>query len=370
MALFEKYLTEFLDSEMEKYKMPGYDCSVYRHGREIYRRCNGYADLEDQREITKNTLYYVFSNTKVITCTAALQLYERGKFLLEDRIDYFFPELGKMKVKTEQGIKEAENPITIRDLFCMTSGIGSGSISEEMGKRVYEEHGGELKPIDLPKYLAEIPLEFEPGTQYCYGISHELLAAIIEKVTGERFSEYLDKHIFQPLGMANTGFYPEKLDAGQIAPLYRYVGPDKEIINHGVGSCIIPPVLKECASGGIITTVDDYMRFQEALCKGEAILHRSTINLMRLDQLKGEQRKGYGYTNIGMGYGLGVRTVINQAECGAPIGFGPFGWGGAAGSYGSIDPENELAIFYVQSMFDTDACRTHNILRNIIYSNL
>lgn len=370
MALFEKYLTEFLDSERKKYNLPGYDCSVYHHGKEIYRHMAGYRDAESRQPITKDTLYYVFSNTKVITCVAALQLYERGKFLLEDRLDYFFPEMGKMKVKTATGIKEAENPITIRDLFCMTSGLGSGTISEEMGRKIYMEHGGCLYPLDMPKYLAEIPLEFEPGTQFLYGISHEMLAALIEKITGERFSEYLKNHIFKPLGMENTGFYPEQLKSRERATLYRYCGPEKEMISYGLSSCIIPPVLQECASGGIITTVDDYMLFQEALCRGESILRRSTIELMRLDQLKGEQRKGYGYTNVGKGYGLGVRTIINQAECGSPIGFGPFGWGGAAGTYGSIDPENELTIFYAQHMFDTDAERTGHLIRNIIYSFL
>ena len=370
MVLFEKYLTEFLDGERKKYSMPGYDCSVYHHGQEIYRHMVGYADLETRQPITRDTIYYVFSNTKVITCAAALQLYERGKFLLEDNIERFFPELGKMKVKTKHGIKAAERFITIRDLFCMTSGFGSGTISEEMGRQIYMEHGDCLRPIDMPKYLSQIPLEFEPGTQYLYGISHELLAALIEKITGERFSEYLGNHKFKPLGMKNTGFYPEQMESKERATLYRYKGPDEELVSYGLDSGIIPPLLKESASGGLITTVDDYMLFQEALCKGEAVLRRSTIELMRLNHLNAEQRKGFSETNIGMGYGLGVRTIINQTECGSPTGFGPFGWSGAAGSYGSIDPENELSIYYVQHMLDTDMGRTHNILRNIIYSFL
>lgn len=91
---------------------------------------------------------------------------------------------------------------------------------------------------------------------------------------------------------------------------------------------------------------------------------------MRQNQLRGSQWDGYGYTHLGMGYGLGVRTVVDWAACGAPIGFGPFGWGGASGSYGSIDPENRLCIFYAQHVFGTDDLRTANRLRNIIYAGI
>ena len=361
MSNLDVILTEFLDSEMIKYGLPGYDCSVYCHGQEIYRRYAGNVD--------KDTLYYVFSNTKVIVCVAALQLYEKGKFLLEDRVDQFFTEMKDLKVKSKNGLKKAKRAMTIRDLFCMTSGLGDGIIDEELGRKIWDENPDGIRPIDLPKYLANIPLEFEPGEQFYYGISHEILAALIEKITGEKFSDYLHKNIFKPLKMNDTGFYPSRLNKEKIARLYRY-NNGKEIIMHEEGSVIIPPMLLESASGGLITTVDDYMKFQEALCSGEKLLKRSTINLMRLDQLKGKQRDGYGYTGLGMGYGLGVRTIINQAECGSPVGFGPFGWGGAAGTYGSIDPENEITIFYAQSMFDTDSLRTHNLLRNIIYSAL
>ena len=96
--LLEKYLTDFLDSEMETWGIPGYDCSIYHHHKEIYRHCNGYADLESRRPITKNTLYNVYSNTKVITCVAALQLYEQGKLLLEDSLERFYPVFKHVKV--------------------------------------------------------------------------------------------------------------------------------------------------------------------------------------------------------------------------------------------------------------------------------
>lgn len=371
MASFEKNLTEFLDSLMSEYKLPGYDCSVYHRHQEIYRHRAGFADLETQTPISENTLYNIYSNTKVITCVAAMQLYEQGKFLLEDPVSRFYPEFANMKVKNPDGtLRDAERPITIRDLFRMTAGIGDGGDYAEMGMQFYMETGGNCPVVDLPRYLARVPLFFEPGTQFRYGICHEVLAGLIELLSGQKFSEYLEAHIFRPLGMENTAFTLDKCKSKELATQYRFQGPDQELKNEGPANCLIPPILKESASGGLISSVDDYMKFQEALCKENILLNKRTTDLMRLDQLDGNRIPGYGYAHVGMGYGLGVRTVINQAQCGDPVGFGPYGWGGAAGTYGSIDPENQVTIFYAQHLFGSDDLRNSSIIRNIVYSHI
>ena len=371
MAKFEDKLTELLERIREEYNLPGYDCSVWQNGQEIYRRMTGFADLETETPVTENTLYNMYSNTKVVTCVAAMQLWEKGLFLLEDPFSMYFPEFAEMKVKTEDGnIVPANNPITIRDLFRMTAGIGDGGDYTDMGMQFYMETGGECPILRLPEFLARVPLMFEPGTKFRYGICHEMLAALIEKLSGEPFADYLENHIFRPLGMNNTAFTLEKTESKALANQYRFEGKDKPLVSLGAPNCLIPPILKASASGGLISSVDDYMKFQVALAEGEKLLSRHTIDLMRLNQLTGTQWENYGYTHLGMGYGLGVRTVVDQAACGAPIGFGPFGWGGATGSYGSIDPENNLCIFYMQHIFDSNDVRIHNRLRNVIYSGI
>ena len=377
MAKFEAPLNALLDEIQTEYKLPGYDCAVWQHGKEIYRRMAGVSDLTTGTPVTENTLYNIYSNTKVITCVAALQLYEQGKFLLEDELSRYFPAFAHMKVRTKSDsssntdtVCDAHTPITIRDLFRMPAGIGDGDDYTEMGMKFYMETGGTCPILTLPDYLAQVPLLFEPGTQYKYGICHEVLAALIEKLTGQRFGEYLEEHIFRPLGMHDTAFSMDNLKNGILANQYSYCGPDQPLECKGPANCLIPPILKESASGGLISSVNDYMKFQQALASGEQLLSRRTIDLMRLDQLSGSQRDGYGYTGIGMGYGLGVRTIINQAACGSPVGFGPFGWGGAAGTYGSIDPENNLVIFYAQHVFNTNDLRTHNRIRNVIYAGI
>ena len=148
------------------------------------------------------------------------------------------------------------------------------------------------------------------------------------------------------------------------------MGETGKLKNLGKANCLIPPILKESASGGLISTVDDYMKFQEALCRENVLLHKRTTDLMRIDQVICRNIPGYGYSANGMGYGLGVRTVTDRAANGGPTGFGPYGWGGAAGTYGSIDPENEITIFYAQHVFGTEDGRTHARVRNLVYSGL
>jgi len=371
MANFAAALDRVFDEFQAEYQVPGYDCAVWHHGQEIYRRMEGVADLETGASITDRTLYNMYSNTKVVTCTAALQLFEQGLFLLEDPLSYFFPEFAHMKVLQADGsVTDAKAPITIRDLFRMTAGFGVGHEYGDMGQRFYMETGGECPISALPKYLAEAPLLFEPGSQFLYGICHEMLAALIEKLSGERFGAYLENHIFRPLGMNDTAFTLDKLENKALANQYQFMGPDQPLKTMGAANFLIPPVLKESATGGLISSVTDYMKFQQALSSGTQLLSRRTIDLMRQNQLTGSQWDGYGYTSIGLGYGLGVRTTVNQAALGAPVGFGPFGWGGASGSYGSIDPENDLCIFYMHHIFGTADLRLHNRIRNIVYASL
>ncbi|MBE6891313.1 MAG: beta-lactamase family protein [Ruminococcaceae bacterium] len=371
-------LDRFLIRRVEEGHIPGVDCSVFHHHKEIYRFQYGYADIENKIPITENTLYNIYSNSKVITCVAALQLFEKGEFVLDDPLYRFFPEMKDLTVQTPDGeIKPAQNHIKIRDLFRMTSGVRTRGAekSQEVTKRIIEENNGVCPLVRLPQYLAEIPLLFEPGTEYNYGLSHEILGSLVAKITGMSFTEYLKKNIFEPLGMKNTAFRLEDCESKELAIQYEYNDEKGEYKSLGAPNCLLPSFLKESGTGGLISSVNDYNAFQEALCKGNTILRRATINLMRQDQLSGKLRDGYGGTPMGWGYGLGVRMYIDPGLCGMPIadfkpGFTPFGWGGAAGTYGSIDPENEISIFYAQHIFGSDEGLTHNGIRNIVYAAL
>lgn len=194
-------------------------------------------------------------------------------------------------------VKEAENPVTIRDLFRMTAGIGDGDDYAEMGMQFYMETDGACPGVELPKYLARTNLLFEPGTQFKYGICHEVLAALITKLTGQSFSAYLKEHIFEPLGMENTAFRLSECRSQSLATQYSLL-KNGELECKGKANCLIPPILKESASGGLISSVDDYMKFQEALCRENVLLSKSTTDLMWLDQLDGNRIRNLIYSAL------------------------------------------------------------------------
>ncbi len=358
MNTLENKLTAFLDGFMAEYGLPGYDCTVWQHGQEIYRHSAGFADVENQKPYTRDTLLHLYSNTKVIACTAALQLWEKGLFQLDDPISKYFPEMAAMQVQTENGLVPANREIVIQDLFTMTAGIGDGGDYQEMGMQFYMETGGACPIVELPKFLARTPLKFHPGEGYCYGICHEVLAALIVKLTGKGFGEYLQENIFAPLGMTNTAFNPANCVSRELVPQYSY--ENGQLKNLGDTNILIPPILSESASGGLVSTADDYMKFQEAMRKN-LLLKPETVDIMRANKLSGAAWEGYGYTE-NLGYGLGVRTP--------KAGVGPYGWGGAAGTLGLIDPEHELTAFYAQQFFGTRDIQGSNEWVDTIYSGL
>ncbi len=364
MNTLETKLTAFLDGFMEEYGLPGYDCSVWQQGREIYRHSRGYADVENQVPYSSNTLLHIYSNTKVITCAAALQLWEKGLFRLEESISLYFPEMATMQVQTEAGLVPMDREIRIQDLFTMTAGIGDGVDYQEMGMQFAMETRGACPIAELPRFLARTALKFQPGQGYCYGICHEVLAALIVKLTGQSFGEYLKEHIFAPLGMTNTAFSPAGCVSQEVA--IQYTMENGALKNLGGTNILIPPILTESASGGLVSTADDYMKFQEGM-RRNLLLKQETVDLMRSNKLSGTAWNGYGYTSGGLGYGLGVRTVRDDQNPGA---VGPYGWGGAAGTLGLIDPEKGLTMFYAQQFFGSRDIQGNSELVNVLYSAL
>ncbi len=363
MDTFPDKLTAWLDNYAEENHLPGYDCAVRHHHREIYRVRKGFADVETQTPLTEHTLYRIYSNTKVITCVAALQLMERGLFTLDDPLTKFYPSFAGTLVRDGDTVRPATRPITILDVFRMTAGIGDGGDYRECVPRFVRDTAGKCPGSELPNYIASVPLLYEPGTEFRYGIGHEILAGLIARLTGQTFGEYLKANIFDPLGMENTAFSPEKCVSDEVATLY--------VLRDGVRGTIgndhpIPPVLRESASGGLYSTVDDYMKFQEALCLENVLLKKETTDLMRRNHLTPEQHAYYGYHDK-FGYGLGVRTVLDWANPGK---IGPYGWGGMAGTYGLIDPENELTVFLGIQLIGGAEIQGTDVLAQIVYQGL
>jgi len=343
--VFEK-TKKFCDSFLDL-GVPGFDLAVYKSGECILRYMNGYSDFENKIKINGKEKYNVYSCSKIITCTAALMLMEQGLFSLDDKLSDYMPEFENMKVKTEKGIEDAKNPILIRNLFDMTAGFSYDTQSPQILKCI-EETKGKCPTREVMKYLAKEPLCFEPGTKWQYSLCHDILAALIEVVTGMKFEDYTRKYIFDVIGMNDTTFMLPDDEIESVACQYRFengkpVNIGKEIPIFKLGA--------EYASGGAgaISTVDDFIKFLEALRKGE-LLKSETLKMMITDQLPDDIKHTYWTPETqDYGYGLGVRCPIGDKIC------IDFGWGGAASAYMAIDLENEITIYFAGHLLSSPA---------------
>ena len=200
----KEILINYLNS-LEQCGIPGCDCAVIHNHELVFRHTAGYADSKREKSLTDKNTYWLYSASKLITCTAIMQLIEKGLFDLDTPVSNILPEYKNLNVKTNKGLIPAKNPMTIRHLLSMQSGLNYDLDAPSI-RKVVEETNNEATTRQVIAALANEPLEFEPGTHFLYSLSHDVLGAVVEVVSGQKFSEYLHEHIFKPLGMKNTGF--------------------------------------------------------------------------------------------------------------------------------------------------------------------
>lgn len=369
-------LTRFID-RLTAWRIPWAEVIVMHRGEEVFRYRNGFADLEGKSPIEEGHIIQLYSMTKIMTCTAALKLVERGDILLGDPLSAYLPEYAEMTVLREDGgLEKATRPITVRDLFTMTAGFTYNLNSPSL-RELAERTGGRMPTREFAAALAKEPLLFEPGTRFNYSLCHDVLGALIEVVDGRRFGDFLRDEIIGPLGMHDTGFDLPDDKRNRLAPQYEY----NESLGRAVrrdGNNFRLGTEFESGGAGLYSTAADYVRFLDALTNrgtsrdGVRILSPSSVDLMRTDHLTTPAlRDGFSWDHMaGYGYGLGVRTHVSRAASGSLSSLGEFGWQGAAGSLAVMDPEAELTIMYAQHMLNSQEPYVLPRLRNIVYSCL
>ena len=350
-----------LDRNVGKY-YPGIDVCVHQKGKEIFRYQTGYSNSETKAPVDPDALYYVFSCTKPGTCTAALQLLEKGYYRLTDPVYDFIPEFKDVvvKVRKPNGVVEYEkpkSPITVAQLFSMTSGINYDFNMPSI-QEVRENTNGQMPTLEVVKAIAKNPLEFHPGERYKYGLNHDVLGGLIEVWSGMKFGDYMQKNIYGACGMKNTGFKVTPEVKSKLMDMCRVGKPGEFRFEPSTCEYMLGEDSEyESGGAGLITCVEDYIELADALANGgvspktgERILTQRTIDIMRTNNLTPVQlaedflpksRNGYGY-------GLGVRTAMTN-RFGLLETVGTFGWDGAAGCYFSVSPEDNLAVFFARN---------------------
>ena len=330
--------------------IPGYHVMICIDGKPVLQHWNGYQDVEKTIPLRGDEHYDIYSCTKLMTVIGALQLWEQGKFKLEDKLSDYMPEFESMTVQTENGIVPANGPIRIHHLFEMTAGFSYDMVSPAV-RACQAATDGQCPTREFMKYLAKEPLLFHPGEKYKYSLCHDVLACLIEVIEGVPVQDYMKQHIFDPVGMKDTSYM-----AAPICMKYRYNAAENRFQKLETNGYRIGPAY---ASGGAgaVSTVEDYMRMLEAL-RTFNLLKPETVQLMMTPRLTLEQLRE-NFPAVGSrNYGLGVRVPIDTHP------HTEFGWGGAAGAFWSVDMDKKMSIYYAQHV----TMSPNNDLRGQIYA--
>jgi len=377
---------------LDRKKIPGALTLVARRGRIAHLSTLGMMDLERGRPMTRDTIFRIYSMTKPITSVALMTLYEEACFQLDDPVHKFIPEWRELRVYETGNIPDfitrpVERPMTIRDLLTHTSGLTYGFMQRTNVDRAYRRLGigdrtGTLG--GMIEKLAELPLEFSPGTAWNYSHSTDVVGYLVQEISGQRLDRFLQERIFDPLGMTDTAFWvpPEKLD--RFASNYSR-NPDKtlRIEDDAQASAYSQVPTFFSGGGGLVSTARDYLRFCRMLLEGgrlegARILGRKTIELMTLNHLPGGRdiaalNVGGGFSQVsyeGVGFGLGfsISTDLARAQSiGSP---GEYAWGGAASTAFWIDPSEELIVIFMTQLMPSATFNFRGQLKSIIYPAL
>lgn len=384
---FER-LTAYMDSLAERYGVPGADLKITRGYETVYRCSVGCSDYDGRRPVSPADVYDIYSGSKPVTMAGVMQLVEQGRLSLDDRLDKYLPEFAHMKVAADyrpgefpivwpdekSKLVEAKNPMLIRDCMSMTAGM-SYDLTAAPIRRVLEKNPA-ATTRELVRAMAEMPLLFEPGTRYSYALSHDVLAAVVEVVTGQRFSDYMREHIFEPLGIERMYYHVPANEQPHLAAQYAQDWTTGAITRDGSMAYRFTENY-DSGGAGLCTSVDEYSKFAAAMANGgvgatgRRILKPESIDLMRRNRLNEQQLRDF---HIGgkqeYGYGLGVRTLLDASKSKSPV--GEFGWDGAACCYVMIDPENKIGLFYAQQVLGMLIAynEIHPTIRDLTYEAL
>ena len=363
-------------------KISGVSGLIVEKDKEVYFNSFGNADGDIPKPFDRQTIVRIYSMTKPVTGTALMQLYEKGMFQLDDPLSKYLPEYADVKVfagvdkKGKPVLEAPKRPITVRDITRHTAGFAGGGDTTILGKMVREADvmNKNNTLVQMSQKLATLPLAFHPGAQWAYGICVDVQAALVEKLSGTPFDQYVKTNILDPLKMNETRYVPA--DMNRFAAMYRREEdgqlnriPDSLANVFNAQEWPLKP-----GGFGLTSTVDDYMRFARMLVNegtfdGATILKPETVKLMSTNQLADSvtQRMwlpSKGQVGFGIDFAVRLRPPVDEKEKAGTV--GEFFWDGAASTLFWVDPANELtAVLFVQIFpFSNDL---HKAYRDAIY---
>jgi CubicO group peptidase (beta-lactamase class C family) len=367
---------------------------IARHGQVVSEKIYGARRLDGNAPMTHDTIFRLYSMTKPITGVAMMILFEDGKWRLDDPVTRFVPEFKELKVFTgtdaegQLTVEPMKRPPTMREIMSHSAGFGYGLADQHPVDKLYREKNvlGANGLADMIKRTADIPLMFQPGTRWSYSSSVDIQGYIVEKLSGQRFGDFLQQRIFTPLKMTDTGFYVPKEKAARLAAVY--VGNQKtgkieealKLFSFDMPTYLEPPSM-ESGGGGLVGTISDYARFaQMVVNKGELdgvrLLSPASIEMMGTNMLpkeilaRNDGVQGARF-NEAVGFGLDFQVVNDPRYAGTLEGKGTMSWAGAAGTWFWADPTNDVIfVGMIQRMGDTGGDSFQTMSRTLTYQAL
>jgi CubicO group peptidase (beta-lactamase class C family) len=376
---------EFFGNEVATGKIPGAIVLIQQHGKPIYHESFGVQDVVSKAPITDQTIFRLASMTKAITSVVAMQLVDEGKLPLDRPIAKYIPSFANVKVgiekKAEDGTKTLElvppnRPPTVFDLMRHTSGITYGFYGDSLVRKAYAAsslYSGDFDLAEFAERIAKLPLHNQPGSLWQYGHSTDVLARIMEIVSGKSLLELEREKLLDPLGMKNTRFFvndPEK------QKLLAQPMPNDSDFRIGRENNPAVPKKWESASGGMVSTMADFSRFAQMLLdggkfEGKTYLSPKAFELMTTDHVgpgSGVERDFFYFPGDGFGFGLGlaVRTDPGNAKPPPPGSLGELKWDGATGCYFVIDRKQDM-FFVLLEQTPSERQRIQRTLKQLVY---
>ncbi|MDS1309211.1 serine hydrolase domain-containing protein [Marinobacter xiaoshiensis] len=369
-------------------KLPGALTLVARRGEVAYVKPQGLMDVERNKPVCRDTIFRIYSMTKPITSIAMMQLYEQGRFLLDDPVHKYIPAWKNRRVY-KSGVYPhfltvpATSTMTIRDLFTHMSGLTYGFMNRTNVDAAYRELGldgsRDLTMEALVNQLAELPLEFSPGTAWNYSVSTDVLGYLVQLLADQSFDEYLRENILDPLDMPDTGFHVRDNQLDRFAACYQFQPGDQLKLQDDPETS---PFRREgrflSGGGGLVSTIDDYFHFAQALCqggefRGRRIIGRKTLEFMRSNHLPGNQDlpsfavgsfSEAPYAGTGFGLGFSVKTDVAKSHANGSV--GEYGWGGLASTSFFVDPVEELVMIFMTQLIPSSTYPIRQELRAMV----
>jgi CubicO group peptidase (beta-lactamase class C family) len=388
-ARLERITAHFEGNYLAPGKIAGCQITVGRGGHVAYHRSLGLMDREHGRPMAEDAVFRIFSMTKPIASLALMQLYERGMFQLSDPVHLYIPEWRGLRVGDVQAdgsiaMMKSHRPMNVRDVLMhmtgLPGGIFPGNPIDDEFTEARQAHQKGLTLEGITALLAEYPLKFHPGTRWNYGLSTDIVGRLVEILSGDRFDDYLQREVFEPLKMVDTGFYVPEEATGRLTALYQFQ-PAKApaLLETPTESPYLRPPSYLSGSSGLVSTTSDYVAFCQMLLNGghlggHRLLSRKTLELMTGNHLPGGATLsdlaigGFGEAGFdGVGFGLGFAVGQGPVATAMAGSAGDFYWGGAASTAFWVDPAEDLFAVFMTQLLPSVAYPFRAQLRALVY---